>query len=199
MLALRNILVPLNFSTASNKAVKRERVTEATVESTSMTARLARHPFLAGMNRSHLAMLADCAMTVQFKEAQIIFNEGDRADRFYLIETGKVNLESNRAPGDPMLGWAWMFPPHVWTYTARAVEPTTGIFFDGAILQEYCENDHSFGYNFLKRMNFVMYQRMQATRDATLAIHHRELVRRRAAVLAYGGAHSLQPECSKVA
>jgi len=173
---------------------------ETIVEGTSMTARLARHPFLAGLNRSQLAMLADCATTVQFQKEQVIFREGDRADRFYLIETGKVDLESSGGLGDPMLGWSWLFPPHVWTFTARAVEPTTAIFFDGAILQEYCEKDHSFGYEFLKRMNLVMYQRMQATRSKTLAIRQRrDIVHRRSAALAYGGARSLEPECSKVA
>jgi CRP/FNR family transcriptional regulator, cyclic AMP receptor protein len=165
----------------------------------SMAARLGRHPFLAGMNRSQLAMLADCAVAVQFTQGQIIFKEGDRADRLYLIETGKVNVESSGGLGDPVLGWAWMFPPHVWTFTARAVEPTTAIFFDGEILQKCCENDHSFGYEFLKRMNLVMFQRMQATRNKILAIYHRNLVNRHAAAVAYGGARSLGPECSKVA
>lgn len=164
-----------------------------------MVARLARHPFLAGMKRHQLAMLADSALTVQFTKGQTIFKEGDRADRFYLIETGKVDVESSGGLGDPLLGWAWMFPPHVWTFTARAVEPTCAIFFGAEILQQYCENDHSFGYEFLKRMNLVIYKRMQATRNKTLAIHRRDLVRRRAAAVAYGGAHSFEPECSKVA
>ena len=165
-----------------------------------MMARLARHPFLAGMNQDQLALLANCATAVQFKKEQVIFREGDVADRFYLIETGKVNLEASGGLDGPMLGWAWMFPPHVWTFTARAVKPTTAIFFDSAILLEYCEKDPSFGYEFLKRMNLVMYQRMQATRNKTLAIRQRrDIVDRRSAALAYGGARSLEPECSKAA
>jgi signal-transduction protein with cAMP-binding, CBS, and nucleotidyltransferase domain len=198
MLVPKNIVVPLEFSPALSNAVKKERVMETIVEGTSMRARLARHPFLAGLNRSQLAMLADCATTVQFQKEQLIFREGDSADRFYLLETGKVDLESSGGLGDPMLGWSWLFPPHVWTFTARAIEPTTAIFFDGAILQEYCEKDHSFGYEFLKRMNLVMYQRMQATRNKTLALRQRrDIVHRRSAGLAYGGARSLEPESSK--
>ena len=38
-----------------------------------------------------------------------------------------------------LLGWSWMFPPYVWHFTARAIEPTTAIFFYGSILREYCE------------------------------------------------------------
>ena len=197
MSALTNILVPLDVPPPSGTAPSKQRMMEPTE---SMAARLARHPFLAGMNRSQLAMLADCARAVQFQRGHFIFREGDVADRFYLIETGKVNLESSGGLGDPMLGWSWMFPPHIWTFTARAVEPTTAIFFDGASLQESCEKDHSFGYEFLKRMNLVMYQRMQATRNKIQDLHRRrDLVHRRSAALAYGGARFLAPECSKVA
>ena len=71
-----------------------------------------------------------------------------------------------------LLGWSWMFPPNTWHFTARAVEPTTAIFFYGRILREYCEKDHSLGYELLKRMTVVMNRRMQAARNKMLAIHH---------------------------
>jgi CRP-like cAMP-binding protein len=171
MLALKNILVPLDFSPASNNAAKKERVMETTVE--SLATRVALHPFLVGMNRRQLALLTSCAMTVQFNKGQVIFREGDVADRFYLIESGNVTLESTSGPDDPLLGWSWMFPPHTWTFTARAAEPTTAIFFYGTILREYCERDHTLGYELLKRMNSMMYQRMQAARNTMLTIKHR--------------------------
>ena len=154
--------------TAGTQPTK-ERLMETTVE--SMATRIARHPFFVGMNRRQLALLAAYATAVQFEKGQVIFRENEPADRFYLIETGKVVMESSDGPGDPRLGWSWMFPPHVRNFTARAVEPTTAIFFNGAILREYCEKDHSFGYEFLKRMSLVMYQRAQAARDKILTIH----------------------------
>jgi CRP/FNR family cyclic AMP-dependent transcriptional regulator len=110
-----------------------------------MATRVALHPFLAGMNRTQLALLTDCAMATHFKLDQIIFREGEPANRFYLIETGKVVLESGKGFDKPvvvetigagdLLGWSWMFPPYVWHFTARAVEPTEAIFFYGTILQ----------------------------------------------------------------
>ena len=152
------------------------------IETETMVDRVSLHPFLVGMNRTQLALLTDCAIAVQFKKGQVIFREGEPANRFYLIETGKVILESSGGAGDPvvidtigagdLLGWSWMFPPNVWHFTARAVEPTTAIFFYGTILREYCEKDHSLGYEPLKRMTVVMSRRMQAARDKMLAIHH---------------------------
>jgi CRP/FNR family transcriptional regulator, cyclic AMP receptor protein len=145
-----------------------------------MAMRVALHPFLAGMNRSQLSLLTDCAMVVQFKKGQVIFREGDIANRFYLIETGRVILESSGAVGDPvvidtigageLLGWSWIFPPYVWHFTARAVEPVTAIFFYGTILREYCERDHSLGYELFKRMGAVMIKRLQAAREKMVAV-----------------------------
>jgi CRP/FNR family transcriptional regulator, cyclic AMP receptor protein len=155
----------------------------AQAEIEPMATRVALHPFLAGMNRMQVTLLTDCAMSVQFKKDRVIFREGELANRFYLIETGKVILESSGGLGDPviidtigggdLLGWSWMFPPHTWHFTARAVEPTTAIFFYGTILREHCEKDHSLGYELLKRMTVVMNRRMQAARNKMLAIHHR--------------------------
>lgn len=199
MLGPKNIVVPLDFSSTSNNRVKNENLSPIAVERTSMAARLARHPFFAGMNRGQLAMLADCAGAAQFREGRVIFREDDVADRFYLIETGKVNVESSCGLGDPMLGLSWMFPPHLRTSTARTVEPTTAIFFDAAILLEYCEQNPSFGYQFLKRLNCVMYQWVQAKRTKTLAIHERGTDRRHAVAAAYGRVRSVEPESSKVA
>lgn len=145
-----------------------------------MKTRVALHPFLAGMNRSQLALLTDCAMAVQFKKGQTIFREGEVANRFYLIETGDIALESSDGQANPviidtigageLLGWSWMFSPYTWRLTARAVEPTSAIFFYGTILREYCERDCSLGYELFKRMAPVMIKRMQAARRKMVAI-----------------------------
>jgi CRP-like cAMP-binding protein len=98
-----------------------------------------------------------------------------------LIESGKVALKSGSGFGDPvmieaigpgdLLGWSWMFPPHIWQFTARAVESTTAIFFYGTILREHCEKDHSLGYELFKRMSAVMIKRLQAARKQMLSNH----------------------------
>lgn len=144
-----------------------------------ITTRVALHPFLAGMNRKDLALLSDCAMEVHFAPGQLIFREGDLANRFYLIESGRVVLEANGPGPTPdvidsigagdLLGWSWIFPPHVWHFSARAVEPTVALFFYGTILREYCERNHSLGYELFKRMSAVMVKRLQATRAKLMA------------------------------
>jgi CRP/FNR family cyclic AMP-dependent transcriptional regulator len=146
-----------------------------------IATRVALHPFLAGMSRAQLALLTDCAMATHFKKGQTILHEGEFANRFYLIESGKIVLESLDASGKPLvietissgdlLGWSWMFPPYTWQFTARAVEPTAAIFFYGTILREYCEKEHSLGYELLKRMSAVMVKRLQAARKTMVDLH----------------------------
>jgi len=146
-----------------------------------MATRVALHPFLAGMRKAELALLTDCAMVVRFGPGQVIFHEGEPANRFYLIESGRVAVESNGALGEPLvvdqigagdlLGWSWMFPPYAWQFTARAQEPTVAIFFYGTILREYCERHHSLGYELFKRMSAVMVKRLQAARHKMAPRH----------------------------
>ena len=154
--------------------------TERKTQSELMATRVALHPFLAGMSRTHLALLTDCAIAAHFEKGQTILREGEFAKGFYLIESGEVVLESGEESGEPVvvdtigpgnsLGWSWMFPPYVWRFTARAVEPIDAIFFYGTTLREYCEKDHSLGYELLKRITLVMLRRLQATRDRMLSI-----------------------------
>lgn len=155
--------------------------TESLTASEPLAMRVALHPFLAGMSRTHLALLSNCAIPAHFGKGETILREGEFANRFYLIESGKVVLESGGDFGEPvvvdtigpgdLLGWSWMFPPYVWHFTARAVEPTDAIFFYGTILREYCEKNHSLGYELFKRITPVMLRRLQAARDKMLSIH----------------------------
>ena len=138
---------------------------------------VAAHPFLLGMNEQHVRLLSDCAMHSHFHTDEIIFREGESANRFYLIVGGKVRLESSTL-GEPvpideihdgdLLGWSWLFPPYAWHFTARALEETDAIFFYGTILREYCEKDHSLGFELFKRMSTVMLRRLQAARQNLL-------------------------------
>jgi len=136
---------------------------------------VAAHPFLIGISEHHVRLLADSAMKTTIEAGKVIFAEGETANRFYLIETGKVVLESRGEQNEPvtievigagdLLGWSWLFPPFVWQFGARAVEPTDAIFFYGTVLREYCDADPSLGLELFKRMGAVMIQRLQSARS----------------------------------
>lgn len=148
-----------------------------------LDAEVAVHPFLAGLAANHVRLLADCALRSHFSAGQLIFRKGEMANRFYLIDRGRVALESSAGElivrideigaGD-LLGWSWIFPPYVWHFDARVLQPTTAIFFYGTILREYCEKDPSLGYELFKRMSVVMIRRLQAAREKLSAAMQRQ-------------------------
>ncbi len=139
---------------------------------------IAEHPFLAGLRPAHQRVLADNAMRMFYQPGEFIFREGDPANRFYLIENGKVSLESHLKDEPPVriqiigagdvLGWSWLFPPYYWHFDASALEPTTAIFFYGTRLREQCDADHDLGYELMSRMAAVVIERLQATRKQLL-------------------------------
>ena len=146
--------------------------------STLLATVIAAHPFLKGLSSQHMEVLAASAMLKDFAPDEIIFREGDPANRFYLIESGRVTLETSRNEKAPaliqtigageVLGWSWLFPPYYWHFDARAAEPVKAIFFYGTRLREQCEQDHDLGYELMKRMAGVVINRLQSTRRQLL-------------------------------
>lgn len=142
--------------------------------SEALSATISGHRLFRDLEPRYLALLAEVAMFKEFPAGEVIFREGDPANRFYLILEGEVALESAQRDGAPVvlqtigrddvLGWSWLFPPYYWRFDARAVTPTKAIFFYGTWLRDSCERDHDFGYEMIKRMSAVMIERLQATR-----------------------------------
>jgi CRP/FNR family transcriptional regulator, cyclic AMP receptor protein len=137
-------------------------------------AAAAAHPFLKGFKAEHLAILAENALPAHFQAGEVIFREGEMANRFYLITEGAVVLETytkdkgsavvDKIGAGDVLGWSWLFSPHYWRMDARAVEPTNAIFFYGTRLRQAAEQDHDLGYELMRRVAAVAIQRLQAAR-----------------------------------
>jgi CRP/FNR family transcriptional regulator, cyclic AMP receptor protein len=132
---------------------------------------IAEHPFLAGLSQAHLTMLAHCALRSHFAAGEQIFREGDPANRFYLLKSGRVVLETIKdgkrktlqfIGAREVLGWSWLYPPYYCHFDARAMEATAAIFLYGARLRELCEEDHDLGYELMKRTTTVLIDRLTA-------------------------------------
>jgi CRP-like cAMP-binding protein len=142
---------------------------------------LAEHPFFKGLKKEYLELIIGCARNVFYKPGEFIFREGEEANEFYVIRDGKVSLEFSSPGKEPIviqtledgevLGWSWLVPPYYWHFSARAVEPTRAIALDGKCLRTKCEEDHSLGYELLKRFVTIVEQRLQATRIQLLDLY----------------------------
>src|SRR5690606_9532416 len=139
------------------------------------------HPFLAGLDFSARQRLAGTAHRIHFLPGSAIFAEGGRADRFWLIQDGRVRLELHLAGTGPViietlasgdvLGWSWLFPPYRWQFGATAVDPTLAVEMDGAAVRRLCEHDPALGYQLMQRFMRVVVHRLQATRFRLLDLY----------------------------
>lgn len=139
------------------------------------------HPFFAGLDSDTLTLLAGCAVNQHTNAGQYLYHEGEPADTFYVIRSGRVTIETNNPVGGPMvietvdagdvLGWSWLIPPYRWQFDGRAVEPTSHVTFDGACLRGKCDDDPALGYLLMQRFASVMYARMQAARVRLLDLY----------------------------
>jgi len=138
-------------------------------------------PVFAGLTDERLELIAGCARNVGFASGERVFREGEPADIFYLVRKGRVAL-STHAPArgsvvietlDPgeVVGWSWLFPPHVWQFDARAVDDVRAVAFDGACLRGKCESDNALGYELMRRFASVMIDRLQHTRLRLLDLY----------------------------
>ena len=145
---------------------------DLTIDGQSIWKRVVGHPSLAGMSAHHLELLARYGKEKQFQAGEIIFRAGAPAHGFYLIETGSIALEGwiiERGPivtdevhAGELLGWSWLFPPYRWHFDARAIEPTTAIFFDGDILRQHYNEDLTLAHDLSQRICQVMVHRLQS-------------------------------------
>ncbi|MGW6958170.1 cyclic nucleotide-binding domain-containing protein [Streptomyces chartreusis] len=142
-------------------------------------------PATASMPRAlsveHRERLLRTAREVSFPMGARLFEEGGQADRFWIIRTGTVDLDM-RVPGRPaavieslghneLLGWSWLYPPHVWHLGAEAASPLRAYEFDAGAVRALCQADPEFGRSIARWVGEVVADRLQAARVRLLDLY----------------------------
>ena len=142
---------------------------------------LRQHPFCRDLDEQHLQLMVGCASNVRHEPGEFLFREGDPANEFYLIRSGRVAVEFYAAErgvvtlltltdGDP-LGWSWLLPPYRWNFDARALALTRAIVLDGKCIRNKFEQDYKLGYELMKRSVGIVEQRLEAARLQLLNLY----------------------------
>jgi len=130
--------------------------------------------FFNGLNQEYLDLLVECASNVRFFPGEFLFREGEKADNFYVIRAGRVTVEEpvpgfgsltiqTLGKGD-VIGWSWLFKPHIARINIKSQHETQVLAFDGSCLRGKCEKNHDLGYELMQRFSHVVISRLQATR-----------------------------------
>ncbi|MEW2250603.1 cyclic nucleotide-binding domain-containing protein [Streptomyces sp. NPDC006975] len=121
------------------------------------------------------------AREVSFETGERIFNEGGRADRFWIIHTGTVALDVH-VPGRQaavieslgagrLLGWSALVPPHHWHLGAEAASPVRAYEFDAEAVREMCAEDPALDHELCTYVTGVIARRLRSARMRLLDLY----------------------------
>ena len=141
----------------------------------STTEYLSAHEFFSEFSDDVLKFLCECSSTREIKKEQILFRQGEHADKFYVVRNGRISLQMPAIMGptleiqtlgkDQVLGWSWLISPYKWNFQTKAEEDSELLQFDGAAILIRCEQEPKFGYELLKKFAGLMSVRLNAARQ----------------------------------
>ncbi|MFR9799078.1 cyclic nucleotide-binding domain-containing protein [Streptomyces sp. MS06] len=125
--------------------------------------------------------LMGAAREVRCPQNTQLFREGGRADRFWILQAGTVAVDM-RVPGrratvietvgpGELLGWSWLFLPHVYQFGARTVGPVRAHEFDAAAVRAMCADDPAMGQVIALWVGSALSRRLRAARTRLLDLY----------------------------
>ncbi|AYN42778.1 cyclic nucleotide-binding domain-containing protein [Streptomyces dangxiongensis] len=135
----------------------------------------------AALPVGHRERLMNLAREVSFPLGTRLFEEGRRADRFWIVRTGTVALDLH-VPGrraavietlghGELVGWSWHFTPHTWQLGAETTSPVRAWEFDAQTVRDLCASDAEFGRAVAVWVGRVVAHRLQAARIRLLDLY----------------------------
>ncbi|MBA6440787.1 MULTISPECIES: cyclic nucleotide-binding domain-containing protein [Streptomyces] len=137
---------------------------------------------LRALPADHRRRLMRLPREVSFPQGTRLFDEGARADRFWILRTGSVELDT-RVPGrraavietlgaNELVGWSWLFAPHVWHLGATAMTPVRAYEFDATAIRSMCQDDPALGQAVTQWVGEVLAHRLRFTRTRLLDLYN---------------------------
>jgi CRP-like cAMP-binding protein len=138
---------------------------------------------LGYLSNDMLDLLVPITELLQFDEKEIIFRQGDPANRFYMLLHGKVILEQHISPKVAIsvsairpgysFGWSSMLDDAVFSTDATCTEPSRVISFREDKIKALFEKHHSLGYIMSQRLLRIIKKRYEIrTEQFIKAIRH---------------------------
>ncbi|WP_059006737.1 Crp/Fnr family transcriptional regulator [Streptomyces specialis] len=134
--------------------------------------------FLAALPEAGTGHLLAYAREVSYPAGTRLFEEGRRADRFWVLGSGTVTLDLHRpgrraavvdsvGPGE-LLGWSWLFPPHTWELGGETLSPVRAMEFDALAVRALCDSDPVLGRAVYRHVARTVVRRLRASRARLL-------------------------------
>jgi CRP-like cAMP-binding protein len=126
-----------------------------------------------GLRQDELAEIAELCEEVIFADGDRVLTEGERADYFYILEEGRVDLRfelpnceasedmtvSTTEPGE-CFAWSAMVPQHIATLSCYSTGMSGAIRIEGVKLLNLCKRNSRIGFIIMQNIAVVMRDRL---------------------------------------
>ncbi|MCX4672372.1 cyclic nucleotide-binding domain-containing protein [Streptomyces sp. NBC_01381] len=139
------------------------------------------HSMLQALPAEHRQRLMRIAREVSFPHGTRLFEEGGRADRFWIIRTGTIALDIHvpgRRPAvietlghNELVGWSWLFAPRSWHLGAETTTPVRAYEFDAVAVRAMCRDDPAMGYAVTQWVGDIVARRLRSSRTRLLDLY----------------------------
>lgn len=143
--------------------------------STSIIAgRLARSEIFVDLCQEDLLALVALCSEENYDEEQSLLIEGQEAEKLFILERGKVALEKkvqlgrhstprsatidHIGPGQ-LIGFSALVAPHIYSTSARCVEPSRVLAIDGSALRAYLQEHPAAGFKIMSTISGLVRRR----------------------------------------
>jgi len=123
------------------------------------------------LDNEQLSMVAEIGTEQVFDAGTIIHKQGGPAELVHVIEEGLVGIilevgplaqrQVQAAVNFESFGWSAMIPPYTLTATAKALEQTKVVIFDGRELTGFCTTHCAVGFKIMQALARVIAERLR--------------------------------------
>lgn len=142
---------------------------------------LAAHPFMDGLAHDDVAALASCGEVRHHPAGHRVAGEGDPAEGFHLVVSGRVGIEAHlprrgalvvaSVEAGQVLGWSWLFPPHLWAFDAVAMTAVTEVVLGATPLHAVLAERPVLAAEVTRRLGAVVAERLRSARTQLLDLY----------------------------
>jgi CRP-like cAMP-binding protein len=135
---------------------------------------LRRYPYFADVTEDCLREVAMLSEEVTIAGGTVLFREGDKADRLYILVDGEVDIQYTLGSGElrtvdtlvpgELIMWSALVEPFRSTAVGTTRQDSKMIAIAGDKLRELCEQNHDLGYRMLISLTKLLATRLEGAR-----------------------------------
>ncbi len=145
---------------------------------------MSQREILKGLSKEQRQKIRSLGLIEQYESNRVICTEGMEAQKFYLVEEGRVAVESQVTRGmrfpigivypGQAFGWSALVAPYVYTATVMTLSKTRVVAIDQEALMAMMQADPSLGLIIMQNVAAIVASRLQSVELALAGLLQQE-------------------------